>query len=686
MLILLGQFSLNSASRNFHFIAFNGFSSELTAASSNFSHESLGLTPQQNSSSSDEPANLITAPSSFSDSLGDDRLDTAVLQREQELLRLWGELLRPGSPYARLSGDASGATSFLSSSGAATYVDADASHPEASDISSNGTLNITLNSDSSAGQPEGLKPQQQQQRQLKQKKKQQQQPPASRAPLPPHLVNCEVMVDAAYEYERFRHGRHGMEDIPWARVRERARESVRGSLPGQKQESMSQARRPLFDGKGEGQEKGRTQRGGVVEGPYPPWVVGADEENYPLTRRVQRDIWLHQHPQNCSDPSVKFLYATFVPQSKYGIGAQLSNVAGALALAVGSGRVLVLGKFERAKHRGCVKRDHGRWQCFFAPETSDACRRQAHNLMSEEQQGQTDQPLPATAAESDLEAGSNLAAESDVHSDLRLVRCRTLPKDLVWFPPVPSLWGEPWQRIPAVMEINGHMRGATKTGNKDRWWRAQAWRYLMRSPSRYLCAIINRARHAAFGPMAARQVAHAEAALADAEKLGFSASSQVSGLAQCIPLNSKSAAWVPRPLVSMHVRMGDKAREMRMAGFEAYLHLLSRVRHFDPSARTVWLSTEMQPVVEQALRIPGWNWKVTSIPRMQGKESMPAFEARIGAQRSVENAWVNLLMAAEADYFIGALGSTWSMMIDGLRCTGGKMLAGFLSTSRDRHW
>lgn len=42
--------------------------------------------------------------------------------------------------------------------------------------------------------------------------------------------------------------------------------------------------------------------------------------------------------------------------------------------------------------------------------------------------------------------------------------------------------------------------------------------------------------------------------------------------------------------------MGDKAREMAIAGAEEYLELLGRVRLYDPSASHVWLSTEMQLV------------------------------------------------------------------------------------------
>ena len=50
--------------------------------------------------------------------------------------------------------------------------------------------------------------------------------------------------------------------------------------------------------KGEGE-------GGAIEGPFPPWVTGSDADNYPLTRRVQRDVWVHQHPADCNHSSVR---------------------------------------------------------------------------------------------------------------------------------------------------------------------------------------------------------------------------------------------------------------------------------------------------------------------------------------------------------------------------------------------
>ncbi|CAI5512200.1 unnamed protein product [Closterium sp. Naga37s-1] len=609
-------------------------------------------------------------------------------------MQLWTELLCPGSPYATRdasSNQTSTTSSQRSSSIPASDPDVNGTLTESSYtvISDEGSPDmVPMNaaaalapSDGSSHHPQEAPPLQQQQQQEEEVVEEEEEVPSGEPvpplgergegsvlppvppippvppvlppvapPVPPHLMNCEAMIKAVTQYERFARGRHGVEEVPWALVREGKRGgSFQEFSQGKKREGASQA--GPAEGK-EGAAYGDACKGAGYGGACKGAAYGGACKAHSLQARAlarnastfglsnphslpspqfppSRLLSSQVPPKPLSSLHSKFLYATFVPQSKYGIGAQLTNVAGALALAVASGRVLVLAKFPRAMHGGCEGRKHSRWHCFFAPETSDACRRRAHDLMAK-QQSQN----PATAEpESNLRAKSNLPAKSDVHSSLPVVRQQDIPGELVWFPPVPALWGEPWLRIPAVIDINGHMQQTTKTGNKDCWWRAQAWRFLMRSPSRYLCAVINRARHAAFGPMAARHVAHTEAAILQAEKLGFAASTLLSGTnqlsagyplldssqsslfqsshpksnkgvqsgtsesnySQGVLLDTISVPWVPRPIVSMHVRMGDKAKEMRVAGFGTYLHLLSRVRQFDPSATTVWLSTEMQP-------------------------------------------------------------------------------------------
>jgi len=72
--------------------------------------------------------------------------------------------------------------------------------------------------------------------------------------------------------------------------------------------------------------------------------------------------------------------------------------------------------------------------------------------------------------------------------------------------------------------------------------------------------------------------------------------------------------------------------------------------------------------------------------RQQGHMHMGDYERRLGQETSTNNAFVNLLMAGDADFFIGALGSTWCTIINGLRSTGGKIMSGYLSVNSDRTW
>jgi len=72
-----------------------------------------------------------------------------------------------------------------------------------------------------------------------------------------------------------------------------------------------------------------------------------------LTRQVQRDIWTHQHPRNCSDPSLRFLVADWERLPGFGIGAQIAGMSGLFAIAMKEKRILVTNHYNRADHKGC---------------------------------------------------------------------------------------------------------------------------------------------------------------------------------------------------------------------------------------------------------------------------------------------------------------------------------------------
>lgn len=94
----------------------------------------------------------------------------------------------------------------------------------------------------------------------------------------------------------------------------------------------------------------------------------------------------------------------------------------------------------------------------------------------------------------------------------------------------------------------------------------------------------------------------------------------------------------------------------------------------------------LQEVIDKSKLYPQWNFYYTNVPRQVGNITMAKYEASLGRETGTNNPMVNFLMASEADFFIGALGSTWCFLIDGMRNTGGKVMAGYLSVNKDRFW
>ncbi|KAH7571831.1 hypothetical protein JRO89_XS04G0152200 [Xanthoceras sorbifolium] len=359
----------------------------------------------------------------------------------------------------------------------------------------------------------------------------------------------------------------------------------------------------------------------ISEGAYPPWITGSDEENYPLTRKVQRDIWIHQHPSNCRDPNVRFLVADWERLPGFGIGAQIAGMCGLLAIAIKEKRVLVTSYYNRADHDGCKGSSRASWSCYFFPETSQECRDRAFEL---------------TANKEAWEKG--IITGKDNYSSKEIWAGRT-----------------PRQILHAV-------------------------RYLMRFQTEYMCGLLNVAHHAAFGKEAAKMVLTSLPRDWPKE----ATNNPKSDIEEFVWANHKP--WIPRPLLSMHVRMGDKACEMKVVEFEGYIHLADRIRKHFPHLNSVWLSTEMQDVIDKSKLYSNWNFYYTNVKRQVGNRTMAIYEASLGRETSTNYPLVNFLMASEADFFIGALGSTWCFLIDGMRNTGGKVMAGYLSVNKDRFW
>jgi hypothetical protein len=94
----------------------------------------------------------------------------------------------------------------------------------------------------------------------------------------------------------------------------------------------------------------------------------------------------------------------------------------------------------------------------------------------------------------------------------------------------------------------------------------------------------------------------------------------------------------------------------------------------------------MQEVIDRTKLHRNWNFNFTNVARQDGNMTMAVYEASLGRKTSTNYPLVNFLMATEADFLVGALGSTWCYLIDGMRNTGGKVMSGYLSVNKDRFW
>ncbi|GBG67894.1 hypothetical protein CBR_g1013 [Chara braunii] len=434
--------------------------------------------------------------------------------------------------------------------------------------------------------------------------------------------------------------------------------------------------------------------GGGGRGPFPPWIRGADDDNMPLTRVAQRDIWVHQHPVDCNSPEVKFLVADWWPLA-HGTGSQIHGMTTLFARALESGRVLILSPtYARADQENCAGDTRGRLDCYFAPTTSAECHRRAMTLL-EEQRGRED------SLSDDNKPVVYLQGTQAYYS--REV--------------IPKRWGSPWKDMRASIFAGGsvHVEGGER---EWAWWRTQAVRYLMRWPTAYLCRIINRARNQSFGKSVARAMVLSAASLRNDTLYAISVKAlgggwggwerqeekeenrkeiQEAGLAATLQEQGEASGgrwrgadlYMPRPMISVHVRIAkDKRREMSLFDLPAYMRFAEGIRGRDPDLRNVWLSTEGEAVVKLAEEYASYGWRIFYTRQHRIKETQADYDNEVRGNGAnfelVEKSLANLVIASEADYFVGALASNWCRLIDELRKTNGRFSRRYVGINYDQ--
>ncbi|CAI5467791.1 unnamed protein product [Closterium sp. Yama58-4] len=327
---------------------------------------------------------------------------------------------------------------------------------------------------------------------------------------------------------------------------------------------------------------------------------------------------------------VRFLLVEWKHPRGHGLGSQLHIMSAALSLAFFHGRVLVPapGSFSHATHNSCSGPDYGSLSCYFFPLTSLACQQQALSLWQQQQEHGPSHPIPPP----DPGPGLSELLQSD------------LP--VVFFPGVTRFqakmakeasaafhWGTPWVQRQVSTELLGCRFDAEGRYLQVAWWRSQSLRFMLRWPSRYLCHLLNRARHDTYGYRVALRVAATQSALlttsdGTADMLSSSAADAGGdGAGRMMEGGVGRELFIFRPIVSMHVRQGDKGHEMLLFSLASYVYLGHRLRLHVPNLKHVWLSTEMQTVVDEAVsRFQDWIFLFTKVQRQTGNKFFYSYE------------------------------------------------------------
>jgi hypothetical protein len=357
-----------------------------------------------------------------------------------------------------------------------------------------------------------------------------------------------------------------------------------------------------------------------------------DDDLAPLTRWAQQLLTKHQFPAGgCKGVPMLISRA----HCDNGIGALTHFVGDHLAIAFGAGRVLVM-----------------------APDTCGAWTDPVTCPGKNSFFTCFTRPLSSCSYEEAIAAGSPVIEGYKDHENLTAA---IVPPGALWTKPT---WWKSVAHVPAIMrDALLEQRPGMKDMEVKYWWRAQASGFILR---------LNDATIAALRAMRLSKQGRGSLVVTPTSRIA-----------------SLGLFPFPAGTISSHMRMGwDKKDEMRIVALKEYMDAAEALVQMSPNAvrRSIFLSSETQSAIDQAhaqTNFSGSPWTVMSSNilrvvngpggaklNMSGEMIKHLPPPSIQSQgETTQSHLLNLLMALEADHFIGTRGSNWCRLIDELRCS-----------------
>ncbi|DBB13180.1 TPA: hypothetical protein ACH3X3_004930 [Trebouxia sp. C0006] len=142
---------------------------------------------------------------------------------------------------------------------------------------------------------------------------------------------------------------------------------------------------------------------------------------------------------------------------------------------------------------------------------------------------------------------------------------------------------------------------------------------------------------------------------------------------QEIQRRKQQQSWsgVPDGTISVHIRHGDKGKEMKLVPDVEYLRKAEELVQSDRSLHnSIFLSSEDDESIKFFKKLENWTVLSTDVPRPHGGAISPiAFAHQIGSDEEMLNSLVNLDLALECSGWVGTIRSNWNRLIEELRST-----------------
>ena len=215
-------------------------------------------------------------------------------------------------------------------------------------------------------------------------------------------------------------------------------------------------------------------------------------------------------------------------------------------------------------------------------------------------------------------------------------------------------WGIPPNTVPQAFHALWTKAGMPRNDDMMKyWWRGQVAAFLTRFNPRALAKL--KALRLSAGSL---MLNHSHASFRHN-------ASWLEGERTGVPL--------PRGTVSIHIRHGDKKKEMALIPTTAYLQAADELVKRNPFGyRDIgFLSTEDPSAVEEVmLHNSSFRYYWWDVPRdnSNGPDQVAKFENTYPKAELTMVWWLQMFIALEADAWVGTRGSNWNRLIDELRC------------------